>query len=243
LAEVGAPQQALDPPLPNRTTRISEPSAAVVAQDNRNLILLAIVAAILGAGAFVFHHTILGSVLGAFALLCIIGVFSKKSLVGQCPYWMATFRSASKRIPPRHRCENCSEYSAVADKTLRPLDPNTTASQIPEFEAPVFKSTSFPNTCAACGAPATRVDQVQASKTDRTMAALSAARLAHSLATGSPAALLFRKTQASITVPYCSQHKDAVELKIVGNKTPVLVWSSLRMMRRYLAANRGREKH
>ena len=75
------------------------------------------------------------------------------------------------------------------------------------------------------------------------MAAVSAGRLAHSFATGSPAWVLFKKTQAFIKIPYCNQHKEAVELKIVGNKTPILLWASLRMMRRSFTVNHGREKY
>jgi len=41
-------------------------------------------------------------------------------------------------------------------------------------------------------------------------------------------------------VPYCDAHKKAVEMKTeIGNKL-FLDWRSLPMMRRYMAANRGR---
>ena len=41
-------------------------------------------------------------------------------------------------------------------------------------------------------------------------------------------------------VPYCDQHKDAIQLVINQSKQLDLKWRSLRMMRRYLAVNRGK---
>jgi hypothetical protein len=41
-------------------------------------------------------------------------------------------------------------------------------------------------------------------------------------------------------IPYCGKHRDRLALKVGGDKKLRLQWSSLRMMRRYLAANRNR---
>jgi len=38
-------------------------------------------------------------------------------------------------------------------------------------------------------------------------------------------------------IPYCSKHRDVLALKVDMDKKLYLAWTSLRMMRRYLAAN------
>ena len=227
-----------DSPVPNRTTRIQPASGEVVARDNVNAGIFALLFGAGAAAAFFFHHPILGGIVGAFALVFVIGIFSKKSDVGQCPFCMAMFRETIAVKDGLMRCDSCGEYSKVIGKVVTPLDPNTTSPE-PKFEAAVYKGVSFPNGCAACGAPATRIDEVSTSSMDKTMAALGAARLA----AGAPGLILLRKTTATINVPYCAQHRDAVSLSIDWRKRPVLRWSSLRMLRRYLAANRNKEKY
>jgi len=74
---------------------------------------------------------------------------------------------------------------------------------------------------------------------NKTLAVAGAARLL----TGTPGLAVFSNKQATIGIPYCEQHRDAVALSFDWTKKPILTWSSLRMMRRYLAANRGKEKY
>jgi hypothetical protein len=44
-------------------------------------------------------------------------------------------------------------------------------------------------------------------------------------------------------IPYCEKHRDQIQLKIGSDKKMIMCWSSLRMMRRYLAANRNRQAY
>jgi hypothetical protein len=44
-------------------------------------------------------------------------------------------------------------------------------------------------------------------------------------------------------IPYCEKHRDKLALKIGVDKKLILCWTSLRMMRRYLAANRSRQAY
>ena len=227
-----------DAGVPNRTTRIAPPSAEVKAKDNLNLCIIAAVLIAAAALCFYTKHSVGGYVLGGLSLVLFVSLFTKKSDVGQCPFCMAQFRETVSVKNGLLRCEQCGEYSAVAHKMVKPLDP-TTYSDSPKFESAVFKSGSMPNACAACGAPATRLDNVSTSSLNKTLAVAGAARLM----TGAPGVAIFSSKQASISVPYCDAHRDAVTLGFDWRKRPVLTWSSLRMMRRYLAVNRSKEKY
>ena len=44
-------------------------------------------------------------------------------------------------------------------------------------------------------------------------------------------------------IPYCDKHRDTLALRVGSDKKLFLRWTSLRMMRRYLAANRGRQAY
>jgi hypothetical protein len=152
---------------------------------------------------------------------------------------MAQFRETKLTVKDGLlRCEQCGEYSQVANKTVKPLDPMT-YSNSPKFESAVSKQGSMPNACASCGASATRLDTVTASSINKTLAVAGAARLM----TGAPGVAIFSNKQASIGIPYCDQHRDAVALSFDWRKRPILIWCSLRMMRRYLAVNRSKEKY
>jgi hypothetical protein len=152
---------------------------------------------------------------------------------------MAQFRATKLTVKNGLlRCEQCGEYSQVTDKTVKPLD-STTRSNSPKFESAVFKQGSMPNACASCGMPATRLDTVTTSSMNKTLAVAGAARLI----TGAPGVAIFSNKQASIAIPYCDQHRDAVALSFDWRKRPILTWCSLRMMRRYLTVNRNKEKY
>lgn len=228
-----------DPPVPNRITRIVPPSAAVKAKDNLNLVVMAAIAIVAALVFLWMKHPVPGFILIGLGLVFFISLFTKKTDVGQCPYCLAEFRHTSLVVKNGlMRCEQCGEYSQVAGKAVRPLDP-ATYSNSPKFESAVFKQGNMPNACVACGAPATRLDTVTTTSMNKTLAVAGAARLL----TGTPGVAIFSSQQASITVPYCDQHRENLTLSYDWRKRPVLTWSSLRMMRRYLAANRGKETY
>jgi hypothetical protein len=232
-----------DPPVATRVTYPVERSAES-AKKNRMVLGVLAVVLLAGAGLALYRGwTAAGIILGVLGLFFGIAALSKMAKVAHCPYCDAeAWPIGSKVTQALLRCPECGEYSQYAGGKVRAYDPLAVAAA-PKFESVVFKNGGFPNACAACGAPATRVDEVSTSKIDGSTAALSGARLAHALATGSPALLLLRRTQASINVPYCEKHRGAVQLKIDMQKRPVLVWSSYRMLRRYLAANRAKENY
>lgn len=235
----GVAAAAVDAPVPNRTTRIVPPPVAVKAKDNFNMAIMAVIFIAVGAVCFWLKHSVAGSALGGLGLVFLISIFSKKTDVGQCPYCMAQFRDSKLTVKDGVMCcEQCGEYSEVANKTVKPLDP-TTYSNTPRFESALFKQGSMPNACASCGAPATRLDTVSTSSVNKTLAVAGAARLIAS----APGVAIFSNKQASIAIPYCDQHRDAVALSFDWRKRPIVTWCSLRMMRRYIFVNRGKEKH
>jgi len=235
----GVASVAVDPPVPNRMTRITPPPAAVQAKDNLKMAIMAASFIAVGAVCFWMKHSVAGYVLGALGLVFFISIFSKKTDVGQCPYCMAQFRDSKLTVKDGlMRCEQCGEYSQIANRTVKPLDPTTYANS-PRFESALFKQGSMPNVCANCGAPATRLDTVSTSSLNKTLAVAGAARLM----TGAPGLAVFSNKQASVSIPYCDQHRDAVALSFDWRKKPILTWCSLRLMRRYLAVNRGKEEY
>jgi hypothetical protein len=227
-----------EPPVPNRTTRITPPPASVTAKDNFNLIIMGGIFLAAAVICFITRHPVAGGVVGVLGLALLLSVFSKKAAVGQCPFCMAQFRDTKLVVQDGLlRCEQCGEYSEVGNNTAKPLDP-TTYSASPKFECALFKQGSMPNACASCGAVATRIDTVTTSSMNKTLAVAGAARLM----AGAPGLAIFSNKQASISIPYCDQHRDAVALRFDWRKRPVLTWCSLRMMRRYLVVNRGKQK-
>ena len=213
-----------DPPLPNRTSPINERSAG---EKLRNFAL-----ALLAGGAFcaaswwLLHHGLIfyGVSAGALGLFCIVAAFVGSSQKAACPY-CGTSVDVLDRHEGRHvRCEKCNEYSTVNAGLLRPLDP-ATVSETPVFLSPVFRNGVWPKGCVACGAPPVRFDDL--SKTSLGGAAIFVGAL--------------QVLRGSVKgVPYCEQHRDKLALKVTGDKKLLFLWTSLRMMRRYLVANRNR---
>ena len=233
------PGIAADLPVPDRTTRIGRPTAEMEGKLNRTAGIMAAVFAIAAALAYWRGHSIWACILGGLAVVLFISIFSKKTDVGQCPYCMENFTATPMLVESGlSRCEKCGEYSQIANNIVKPMDP-ATYSESPKFESALFKEGSMPNACAACGAPATRLDTVFSSTMNKTLAAAGAARLM----TGTPGLAIFSSKQASISIPYCDQHRNAVTIGFDWRKKPILTWSSLRMMRRYLAVNHGKEKY
>jgi ribosomal protein L37AE/L43A len=230
------PGMAADLPVPDRTTRIGRPTAEMEAKLNRTFGIMAAVFAIAGAVAYWSGHSIWAYILGGLGVVLFISIFTKKTDVGQCPYCLENFTATVES--GLWRCEKCGEYSQIANKIVKPMDP-ATYSESPKFESVLFKQGSMPNACAACGAPASRLDTATSSTMNKTLAVAGAARLM----TGTPGLAIFSSKQASITVPYCDQHRNGVTIGFDWRKKPILTWSSLRMMRRYLHVNRGKEKY
>jgi hypothetical protein len=211
-----------DPALPSRTSPIEEKSTAE--KVKAALLLLAIGVALCAASLWLWRsgHSFYGFVAGAIGLFGVVAAFSGSTLQAACPYCATSIGTILDRTQGRQiRCENCSEYSVVNAGLLRPLDP-ATKSDTPKFESPVFRNGAWPKACAACGEAPVRFDDLS-----KTSVGLAPALMGH----------LQIVRGAVKGIPYCAEHHDQLSLSVGIDKKLYLRWTSLRMMRRYLAAN------
>ena len=215
-----------EPPVPAVVITLTEMTSAEV---TKNRLILAAFGLLLGAialGLYVNEHPVWAGLFGLGAVLLLALIFSAPAKIAPCPYCGerntgALMESENQEI----QCEKCREYLLVDKGTVRALDPSTERPQ-PHFAVPAFQGAAWPDGCAACGAPPTRTEQLKSSSVNAAMLLAGRVRLMSGTVSG---------------VPYCAQHKDAVVLSVSQDRSLELKWSSLRMMRRYLALNRGKE--
>ena len=224
-----APQlvEVADPPVTSCTTPIQERSA--FEKVKTFALMLAIGAILCAVSWWLLHHGFIfyGLSAGAIGLFCAIGAFFGSAKRSSCPYCGSAVDVLDCKEGRRIRCEKCNEYSTVNASLLRPLDPATT-SETQEFESPVFRGDVWPNGCVACGAPPVRFDDISKTSLGGGAALLGAVQLLRGSVRG---------------IPYCDKHREKVGLKVTGEKKMYFRWSSLRMMRRYVAANRNRQPY
>lgn len=213
-----------DPPVTQRTTSLAPPvgparTKHVVQMGMITLFFLAIPSALF----FYFQHWILGGIFGLLAVLTAYGSFFSKVWIAACPYCSAVFETTQGLNPEKEdhvvQCKTCLEYSIYSAGRVRAHDPNA-VSEVPTFVSPVYANGVWPN---ACGAPPVRLDEVKTRKMNYGMLAFGRIWVTSGKASG---------------LPYCENHRDAVELKIDQGQKMSLQWCSLRMMRRYVAVNR-----
>jgi hypothetical protein len=167
--------------------------------------------------------------------------------VGACPFCGGLIQRYNRLRAEPVRCEQCGEISKFENERFSPYDPNA-VSATPIFRSSLYEDAVWPNGCVQCGAPPTRFDAAQAV---RYQARRLATPLASSVYLPHPAA-------RATGVPYCSQHRDAIQVvppnemfawtpwkylpgfeeRMEQRRIASLLWRSLPMMRRYLEANR-----
>ena len=219
--------EVADPPVSTRAVPIQERSAF---EKVKNFILLfSIGVALCAVSWWLLHHGLVfyGIAAGAIGLFCVFAAFFGSAKKSSCPYCGSAVDVLDCKEGRRIRCEKCNEYSTVNAGLLRPLDPATT-SETPEFESPVFRGAAWPNACVACGAPPVRFDDLSKTSLGGGAALLGAVQVLRGSVKG---------------IPYCDKHREKLGLKVTGDKKMYFRWSSLRMMRRYLAANRNRQAY
>jgi hypothetical protein len=161
------------------------------------------------------------------------GLLSKASPTGKdevsdCPFCGVAMHNLplpdANGVPKPVQCRKCWEYSGLQKAFVSPYNPNAVEER-PTFRSPLAQSVVWPNGCVQCGATPTRFDEGGTFAVNKGLLMVGAVRV---------------KTFKLGGVPYCDAHKKAVEMKTeIGNKL-FLDWRSLPMMRRYMAANRGR---
>jgi hypothetical protein len=214
-----------DIPLPAKSSPIQEMSS----DESRKatITVVAIGAVLVVVALLLWAHSGLWSVIsGSLGAVLMVGAFAKKTLVAQCPFCGRQVGGIHRDDKPQIvRCSHCFEYSKVENRRISALDQNS-VSEKPRYQSPAFTGAVWPDGCVECGAPPLRRDTLQ----DGNVNALG-------LAIG--VAMLSKATLSN--VPYCSAHRDAISMNYSQTKKLDLKWKSLRMMRHYLALNRGKE--
>jgi hypothetical protein len=242
LADVEAP------PVPNRSNPLCAPPPGVVKER------LATIGSTFTMGAiFIGFFYLLGvtwlvvAFLIFFSLAILILFLARNAPVGACPFCGGLIQRYNRLRAEPVRCEQCGEISSFEKERFSPYDPNA-VSTTPIFRSSLYEDAVWPNGCVQCGATPTRFDVAQAVR-------YQARRLATPLASS----LYLPHPAAKVTgVPYCSQHRDAIqvvppkemfawtpwkylpgfEARMEARRRASLLWRSLPMMRRYLEANR-----
>jgi hypothetical protein len=214
-----------DPPVPGRSSPIEDKPA--LEKLKASFVSLGIGLGLAAVSWILWHlgFRLYPVIAGAIALFAFAAALSGSTLRARCPFCGASIDSILNREEGRQvRCDRCSEYSTVNAGLLRPLDPATT-SDTPKFESPVFRNATWPNACVACGEPPVRFDDLSKTSVGLAPALLGQLQLVRGSVSG---------------IPYCDKHRQQLSLTIGIDKKLYLCWTSLRMMRRYLAANRRR---
>jgi hypothetical protein len=213
-----------DPPLPSHSGPIQSRSAGEKAKNFSISLLMAI--AFGSASWWLLHHgfTFYAISAGLVGLFAGVAAFFGSCEKAACPFCGATVDVLDRTEGRKIRCEKCSEYSTVNAGIIRPLDPVTNSAK-PEFESPAFRNGIWPKGCVACGAPPVRLDDLSTTSVGGAALLVGALHIMRGAVKG---------------VPYCAQHRDQLALKVSSDKKLILRWTSLRMMRRYLAVNRAR---
>jgi hypothetical protein len=242
LADVQAP------PVPNRSYPLCPPPPGVVKER-----LVTSGSSFLMGAIFAGFFYLLGITWLAiafvifFSLAIVILFFTRNGPVGTCSFCGGLIQRYNRLKPEPVRCEQCGEISKFANERFSPYDPNA-VSATAIFRSLLFENGVWPNGCVQCGAPPVRLDSARAVR-------YQARRLATPLAS----AVIAPHPAAQITgVPYCAQHRDAIDIippkeafawtpwkylpgfeeRMEQRRTAFLMWRSLPMMRRYLEANR-----
>jgi hypothetical protein len=223
---LGSLVDSVDPPVPQLTTSLARPVGPARRKHVVQMAVLTTFFLVVPAALLLYYqHWIIGGIFALFSVLMIKESFTSDVWVAACPYCAAVFETTQGLNPAKEgkivQCKNCWEYSIYSGGRVRAHDPNS-ISEVPSFLSPVFEGGVWPKGCVACGEPPTRLDEVKARDVSYGMLAMGRLWVTSGKASG---------------IPYCDRHKDAVSLKFDSQKRLQLEWCSLRMMRRYLAAN------
>jgi hypothetical protein len=216
-------------PVPSRSKPLRKPTHAEANSKLKSGLGGFAVGAVIGGTLLYFGFYIWGG--AAVLFLCgggLLIAFGSKDEVSDCPFCGAALHNLPKPddngVPRPVQCRKCWEYSGLQKGFVSPYNPNAIEER-PTFRSPLAQSVVWPNGCVQCGAAPTRFDEVGTFNVNKGLLVVGTVRV---------------KTFKLGGVPYCDAHKKAVEMKTeIGNKL-FLDWRSLAMMRRYMAANRGR---
>jgi hypothetical protein len=220
---------AVAPPVASRSNPLRQPTHAEATSKLKSGLGILIFGVVVGGALLYFGFKVIGgAALLFFGGAGLLIVFTRKDEVSACPFCGAVLdtlpKPAASGAARPVQCKKCWEYSGVQKGFVSAYNPNAVEER-PTFRAPLAQTVVWPRGCVQCGAEPTRFEEVSTSSLNAGFLVVGAVRV---------------KTFKLSDVPYCNAHKKAVELsKGLGDKL-YLDWRSLGMMRRYLAANRGR---
>src|SRR5229473_2327926 len=217
------------PPVPSRSVPLRKPTHAETSSKLTSGLIILIFGLVVGGTLLYFGFKVLGGaalvIVGGFGLLMVL---MRKDEVSACPFCGEVLDGLPKPnangVPRRVQCKKCWEYSGLQKGFVSAYNPNALEEK-PTFRAPLAQSVIWPHGCVQCGAEPTRFEEVSTSSLSAGFLVVGTVRV---------------KTFKLSGVPYCEAHKKAVEMNTGLGNTLYLDWRSLAMMRRYLAANRGR---
>lgn len=158
----------------------------------------------------------------------LVLILGSRDEVSACPFCGATMDILPKPDPSGKplpvQCKKCWEYSGLQKGFVSPYNPNAVEDR-PTFQSPIQQSVIWPRGCVQCGAEPTRFEEVGTISANKGLLAVGVLRVSSFKLNGAP---------------YCDTHKKAVEMATGIDNRVYLKWRSLPMMRRFLAANRGR---
>jgi hypothetical protein len=183
-------------------------------------------------------------------VVATLRIYAKNAPVTTCPFCGETIQGYNAALLRKQpvRCPNCSEYSQFAFGLFVPVSPGGPLAimENPFYRSPLYENAVWPNGCVLCGAQPTRFNEADHLRFlyRRLAAPMAAFVMPHPAAHASG-------------IPYCSQHRDAVQVvapkellwspskyfpgfaeRDAARRDAYLLWRSLPMMRRYLAANK-----
>jgi hypothetical protein len=224
-----ARSDAVAAPVPSRSKPVRKPTHAEASSKLKSGLGGFAVGVLIGGPLWYFGFHFWGGVVMLFLCGCgLLIAFGSKDEVSDCPFCGAAIHNLpqpdASGAPKPVQCRKCWEYSGLQKGFVSPYNPNAVEER-PTFRSPLAQSVVWPNGCVQCGAEPTRFEEVGTFAVNKGLLVVGAVRV---------------KTFKLGGVPYCNAHSKAVEMKTeIGNKL-FLDWRSLGMMRRYMAANRGR---
>lgn len=228
-ARAPAMSDAAAPPVPSRSSPLRKPTHAESTSKLKTGLGGLFFGVVVGGALIYFgFHWLGGAALVFFGGCGLLIATGSTDEVSACPFCGAVMHNLPKPdengVPKPVQCRKCWEYSGLQKGFVSPYNPNAVEER-PTFRSPLAESVVWPRGCVQCGAEPTRFDEVGTFNVNKGLLVVGAVRV---------------KTFKLWGVPYCDAHQKAVEMKTeIGNKL-FLDWRSLPMMRRYLAANRGR---
>jgi hypothetical protein len=215
--------------VPNRSNPLRKPTSA----ETMHQLLLGLGGIVIGGalGALLYYFGLRFLAIADWVVATggsLLIVLGSRDEVSACPFCGATLTILPKPDPSGKplpvQCKKCWEYSGLQKGFVSPYNPNAVEDR-PTFLSPIQQIALWPRGCVQCGEAPTRFEEVGTTSSNKGLLAVGVVRVSSFKLKG---------------VPYCDAHNKAVEMTTGIDNRVYLKWCSLPMMRRFMAANKGR---